>query len=91
MQEAANLQGSPSTCMGMALDVVRTTCRHWYSRSPWPPTCKAACESVQSESRARTEGWMGASTRYQTDVANEPSSEGLRPNLSGKGSTETRP
>lgn len=28
MQEAASLQGSPSTCMGMALDVVRTTCRH---------------------------------------------------------------
>lgn len=59
MQEAASLQGSPSTCMGMALDVVRTTCRHWHSRSPWPPTCKAACKSVQSESRAWTEhgGW----------------------------------
>lgn len=28
IQEAASLQGSPSTCMGMAFDVVRTTCRH---------------------------------------------------------------
>jgi len=59
MQEAASLQGSPSTCMGMAFDVVRTTCRHWHSLSPWPPTCKAACERVQSESRAQTERWVG--------------------------------
>lgn len=58
MQEAASLQGSPSTCMGMALDVVSTTCRHWHSRSPWPPTCKAACERAQSERRVQTEGWM---------------------------------
>lgn len=43
MREAASLQGSPSTCTGMALAVVRSTSRHCVSRSPCPPTCSAAC------------------------------------------------
>lgn len=43
MREAASLQGSPSTCTGMALDVVSSTSRHCVSLSPCPPTCSAAC------------------------------------------------
>jgi hypothetical protein len=43
MREAASLQGSPSTCTGIALAVVSSTSRHCVSRSPCPPTCSAAC------------------------------------------------
>ena len=42
MTDGASLQGSPSTCMGMDLKVVRVTSLHWWSRSPWPPTCSVA-------------------------------------------------
>ncbi len=40
--DGASLQGSPSTCMGIDLKVVRVTSRHWFNRSPWPPTCSVA-------------------------------------------------
>lgn len=40
--EGARRHGSPSTCTGSVLKVVRTTSLHWCSRSPWPPTCSAA-------------------------------------------------
>lgn len=43
IRDAESLQGSPSTCTGMALAVVSSTSRHWVSRSPCPPTCSAAC------------------------------------------------
>lgn len=42
MMEGASLHGSPSTCMGMDLKVVRVTSLHWWSRSPCPPTCSVA-------------------------------------------------
>ena len=42
--------GSPSTCIGIVLYVVSSTDWHCSMRSPWPPTCSAACrESVTSD------------------------------------------
>ena len=32
------------TCMGMGFLVVSLTSAHWQIRSPWPPTCSAACK-----------------------------------------------
>lgn len=40
--EGARRHGSPSTCTGTVLKVVRVTSLHWCSLSPWPPTCSAA-------------------------------------------------
>lgn len=69
MREAASLQGSPSTCTGMALDVLSTTSRHCVSRSPWPPTCSAACGHRRLRSGARAGGGTSSSApaREQSD------------------------
>ena len=46
--------GSPSTCIGIVLYVVSSTDWHCSMRSPWPPTCSAACrKSVKSYN-----GWL---------------------------------
>ncbi len=53
MTDGASLQGSPSTCTGMGLKVVKVTSWHWWSLSPCPPTC-----SVAYTKRAETFGWI---------------------------------
>lgn len=46
--DGASLHGSPSTCTGMGLKVVRVTSWHWWSLSPWPPTCSVAYKTIQN-------------------------------------------